>query len=158
MLGISFITVGKLKEDYWKEAEAEYLKRIKPFARFNIHELREESFSDKEPRDFILRKEGEKLELALQRLGPARIIALDVGGANYTSEGLALRLNEWRSNAEDVAFVIGGPLGLDKTVLGQAHETLSISPLTFTHQMARVILLEQIYRGMMILANRKYHY
>lgn len=153
MLRINFITLGKLKEKYWREAEAEYLKRMSSFAKITIHELKEESFGRKDSPDIIKRKEAEKILSTLKKKD-GLIVVLDEHGLQFSSIAFAKQIKP----AGKLIFIIGGPLGLDESILKLAGIKLSLSPMTFTHQMARVILWEQIYRAMMINSKRRYHY
>jgi 23S rRNA (pseudouridine1915-N3)-methyltransferase len=158
MFKLHLIVVGKLKDDYWKSAEAEYLKRLQPFATIVFHELKEESFTEKDPVDFIKEKEAKKILEVLAEIKPSFTIALEEKGASYTSPALAQKLQMWIEAHHTLAIIIGGPLGLHETVRTQTNTILSLSPLTFTHQMTRVILLEQLYRSIMITGGRRYHY
>lgn len=155
MKSITIITLGKLKENYWREAEAEYLKRLSPYAKISIIELREESFDEKSDREKIKEKEAEKLLAVLAKQKNAHIIALDADGKECSSEKFSAHLAKI---TDDVIFIIGGPLGLHESIKTSAKETISFSKMTFTHQMMRTILLEQIYRAMMIRSGKKYHY
>ena len=157
MLHLNIIIVGKLKEKYWLEAEAEYLKRLSAFIKLNIIELKEESFTEKDPIEFIKKKEGEKIINVLEKIKDSFLIALEEKGKQYSSVDFSKQITKWSEN-KSLTFIIGGPLGLDPEIVKKANSTLSLSSLTFTHQMTRVILLEQIYRAMMIGQNRKYHY
>lgn len=156
MQNITIITLGKLKETYWQEAEAEYLKRLKPYAKIQIHELKEESFSEKDSKENIKEKEAEKILSFVSKIKDALIIVLDEHGKQFPSVEFAGQFSIQGVN--DIIFIIGGPLGLDESVLKIANQKLSLSSMTFTHQMARIFLLEQIYRSQMINNNRKYHY
>lgn len=158
MFKLHLIVVGKLKDDYWKSAEAEYLKRLQPFATIVFHELKEESFTEKDPADFIKEKEAKKILETLQKINPSYTIILEERGASYSSPEFAKKLQGWIEAHNTLAIVIGGPLGLHESVRATANTVLSLSPLTFTHQMTRVILLEQLYRAMMITSGRRYHY
>ncbi len=158
MQTIHIIVVGKLKESYWKEAEAEYLKRLQPFCNVILHELREESFNEKDPVDLVKEKEAEKIFEKLDALKPALVIALEEKGKLFSSPDFAKTFKSWHDENHSIALIIGGPLGIHQTIRDRAQKTLSLSPLTFTHQMTRVILLEQLYRAMMISGNRRYHY
>ncbi len=159
MLHITIICLGKLKEKYWRSAEAEYLKRLSPFAKIEIKELKEESFGEKDDPIEIKRKEAEKIKKALVGKADGFIIALDENGEPFSSIRFADKINSLGENRKtDIVVIIGGPLGLNDSILNIADMTLSLSSFTFTHQMARVILLEQIYRAMMINSGRKYHY
>lgn len=157
MLHINLIVLGKLKEKFWQEAEAEYLKRLKPWAKIIIHEIKEESFSEKDNIEVIKQKEAEKIVGTLNKIKNTYIIALDEHGRAFSSKQLADNFKELEQ-FHNLTFVIGGPLGLHESVLQLAKLKLSLSSLTFTHQMARVFLWEQIYRTMMINAGRNYHY
>jgi len=160
MINIHLIVLGKLKESYWKEAEAEYLKRLKPYARLTIHELKEESFDDKSNTELIKEKEMEKIKDRLSKIKNGFIIALDEHGKQLSSPEFVntFNNNETMEQRNNLTFIIGGPLGLHASILKSANLVLSLSKMTFTHQMARVFLLEQIYRAMMIKEGRKYHY
>lgn len=169
---IRIITVGKLKESYWVEAEAEYKKRLSPWANIEIIEIKETPFSEKDPAEIIQKKEAEKILAHLRGGGNGGengaksgtnndeyIIALDSAGHEYTSEEFANAYNQkWLSTGQKLVFIIGGPRGLHQSILQKSHTTLSLSRLTFTHQMVRTFLLEQLYRAHMITAHRAYHY
>ena len=155
MTHLSLICLGKLKESYWREAEAEYLKRLRPWAKIEIKELKEESFNEKDQSEKIKKEEAEKILAAWPKSGA--VIVLDESGKKMDSVSLA-KTWEQLSNQNNITIVIGGPLGLDKSVLARADLVLSLSPLTFTHQLARVVLWEQIYRALMIVKGKKYHY
>lgn len=153
---LRIITLGKLKESYWREAEAEYRKRLSPFAKLDIIELKEEAFTEKDLPANIKKREAEKILKHIDK--DDFVIALDSHGKASTSEEFAKKLSNWISEHQTITFLIGGPLGLDPTILKRTNATLSLSSLTFTHQFARIILLEQLYRTYMITTNRKYHY
>ncbi|MFA5134602.1 MAG: 23S rRNA (pseudouridine(1915)-N(3))-methyltransferase RlmH [Patescibacteria group bacterium] len=153
---ISIIAVGAIKEAYWTDAIGEYLKRLKPFARVDIREVSAAHFRSKREGKNALMQESERLLSVVpkQCFG----IALDLHGKRYDSEEFARELQAWTSAGQHLAFFIGGPLGLSGEVQKRAHAKLSLSSLTFTHQMARVILLEQIYRAITIQKGKTYHY
>jgi len=158
MLHINLICLGKLKETFWREAEAEYLKRLGVFAKIKITELREESFGEKDNPETIKQKEAEKILKSTPE--NSYIVILDSKGKNFSSEQLSQQLtnNITIQQFNNLTFIIGGPLGLHDSILKIAHLKLSLSSFTFTHQMARVILWEQLYRAFMISTGRKYHY
>lgn len=159
MLHINIVCLGKLKEKYWNEAQAEYLKRLSVFAKVEIVELKEESFDDKMPAQMIKEKEAQLLKNALNKIQDAFLIVLDEHGKQFSSVDFSKKLSDLSlSGNSNFVFVIGGPLGLDESILKMAKLKLSFSAFTFTHQMIRVFLLEQIYRAMMISAERHYHY
>lgn len=156
MLNLQIIVVGKLKERHWKEAEAEYRKRLTPYARVTVHEIPEEPFRDTAGRDRIQAKEAEKI----RKLIPDQsvVIALHERGHEYTSRELAEFLSTKSVHGETLTFIIGGPLGLHESILTDSTYQLSLSQLTFPHQMARIILLEQLYRSGTITSGKSYHY
>lgn len=155
-MNIRIITLGKLKESYWREAEQEYLKRLSAFSKIEIIELKEESFSEKDLPEQIKLKEAEKILKILTK--DDFVITLDEHGSSYSSLEFSSKLNSWIVANSNLTFIIGGPLGLDASILSRANAKLSLSKMTFTHQMIRTFLLEQIYRGFMIVNKRKYHY
>lgn len=148
--------VDRTRASFIKEGEEEYLKRIKRFVSFKWTEVKPvritKNTSDKE----VIRKEGENL---LAKIEPGDyVIALDRTGRQYSSEGFATTLKKLSNkNRNRVCFVIGGPLGLSKEVLKRADHIMSISEMTLTHEMARLILTEQIYRAFTIMEGHKYH-
>ncbi len=153
-MNLHLICLGKLKEKYWREAEAEYLKRLSPYYKINIHELKEESFSEKDNKEKVKQKEAEKIIAVLEKIKTDNVIILDEHGKQYSSTDFS----DLISPLTDLCFIIGGPLGLDEKILQLNKNKISLSKLTFTHQMARVFLFEQIYRATMIKVNKKYHY
>lgn len=159
MLHIKLVCLGKLKESFWREAESEYLKRLQAFAKVEIVELKEESFDEKTSVEIIKIKEAEKIINVLGKLKDAIVIVLDEHGKQFSSVAFSKHLFELAGRGNgDFVFIIGGPLGLDDSILKMANLKLSFSSFTFTHQMIRVFLFEQIYRAMMIEAGRQYHY
>lgn len=157
MFNIKIICLGKLKETYWKEAEKEYLKRLTPYAKITCIEIQEESFRDTDDREKIKEKEAVKINKLLHNKD-AILVALHERGKVYTSPAFSQFLEKNSTRGEEIIFIIGGPLGLHETVLKKANYQFSLSSLTFPHQMVRTILLEQIYRAVMIMKNKQYHY
>lgn len=157
MLHLNLIVLGKLKEKFWQEAETEYLKRLQTWAKINIYELREESFSEKDKSENIKQKEAKKIITTLNKIRDNFVIVLDEHGKNFSSKQFAGQFNQIHQ-FHHLTFIIGGPLGLDESILKLAKLKLSLSSMTLTHQMARVFLWEQIYRAMTINAGKKYHY
>lgn len=159
MLHIKLVCLGKLKENFWREAEAEYLKRLQTFAKVEIVELKEESFDEKTAAEIIKSKEAEKIKNVLEKYKDAFVVVLDEHGKQFSSLAFSKHLFEIVGRGQgEFIFVIGGPLGLGESILKLANLKLSFSSFTFTHQMMRVFLFEQIYRAMMIEAGRQYHY
>ena len=158
MLNVKLITLGTLKEAYLRDAAAEYEKRLGAFCRFELVQLKEERLSDDPSESEIknaLAKESEKI-LALI---PARayVVAMCVEGKQLTSPELAEKLEEISSRTSDVCFIIGSSFGLSDTVKQRADLRLSVSKLTFPHQLMRVILLETVYRAFNIQKGTRYH-
>ena len=159
MLNITIACVGKLKESYLRDACAEYAKRLSAFCRLQIAEVEEERLPDK-PSDAqiaaALAAEGKRL-LARVPAGAA-LIALCIEGKEMSSPELARRLEQLAvSGTSHVVLMIGGSWGLSDEVKSSAALRLSMSPMTGPHQLARVMLLEQLYRAMQISAGGKYH-
>jgi len=152
---ITVIAVGRLKERFWREAAEEYLKRLGPYADVRVVEI-----ADRDPgrggEAKALAEEGADILRALP--ADAHVITLEIGGKQLTSEAFSARLQalglEGRSN---VAFVIGGSHGIAAEVTARAHERLSLGPMTLPHNMARVVLLEQVYRAFRIARGEPYH-
>ncbi len=153
------IAVGKLKERYWRDAAAEYQKRLGPYARTEIVEVEDEKTPENAPpaaERQIMEREGRRI--LAQIPDGAYVIALAINGRALSSEELAGKLGQFLIHGpERVVWVIGGSLGLSEEVLRRADELLSFSRFTFPHQMMRVILLEQIYRSFRIIHHEPYH-
>jgi len=153
------VAVGKIKEKYLDLGLKEYGKRMGRYGRFQIVEVKEESFneplSDKE-KEQVLQREGERI---LDAIRPRSFVfVLDRHGESWRSEDLAAEFQRLAvSGTSQVVFVIGGSLGLDPAVTARADVVLSFSAFTFPHQLMRLILLEQIYRAFTIVAGERYH-
>ena len=161
MINFTIIAIGKLKEQYWREAAAEYLKRLQPYARITIIELQDEQLpAQASPAEVaaIKEKEGRKILAATATSDGHYVIALDPAGERISSEGLAAAFDNLAVRGHSrITFIIGGAAGLAPSVIQRADRRLSFSDLTFTHQMIRIFLLEQIYRAFKILRGEKYH-
>lgn len=158
-MNIQIICIGKLKEKYWSEAIAEYSKRLSRFCSLEIIELKEARLPDKASHaeeEAVKMEEGRSILKAIKE--GTYVITLEILGKQLTSPELASKIEnlslEGKSN---IAFVIGGSLGLSEEVSKRANFKLSFSKMTFPHQMMRVILLEQIYRSFKINRNETYH-
>ena len=156
---ITVLTVGKIKEKYFTAAIAEYSKRLGRYCRLEMIEVQDEKTPDKAPEAINLQikeKEGERLLANMKE--DAYVIALAIQGKELSSEQLAQKISQLTLNGKShITFVIGGSLGLSDAVLKRADYQLSFSPMTFPHQLMRVILLEQIYRSFRIRNNEPYH-
>jgi 23S rRNA (pseudouridine1915-N3)-methyltransferase len=151
---IALVAVGRLKERYWREAAEEYLKRLGPYATVRVLEVDDRDSGRDAAR--ALAEEGADVVRAIPP--GAHVIALEIGGRQLSSEAFAEKLAalalDGRSN---VAFVIGGSVGLSADVLSRANERMSLGPMTLPHNLARVVLLEQIYRAFRINRGEPYH-
>ena len=160
MQNIDLICIGKMNASYFAQGVAEYQKRLGGFCNFRIVELPEVQIADKNASDKqiakALQKEGEAI-LASVRKG-AYLVALCVEGKQISSEELAAMLADRAiSGAGDIAFVIGSSHGLDDSVKRAAQARISMGRITLTHQLARLVLTEQLYRAYTINAGMKYH-
>lgn len=155
---IHLCCVGKLKERFYEEGCGEYVKRLSRYCRLTVTEVADE----KAPEELSLKeqvqvkeREGKRI---LSAVGPREhVIALAIGGKKYTSEKMAERIGALESQGKEVCLIIGGSLGLSEEVLLRADETLSLSDLTLPHRLARLVLLEQLYRCFKILHHEAYH-
>ena len=158
MLTVTLLCVGKLKETYWRDTCAEYAKRMGPFCRFSLVEVEEHRLPERPSAAEIqagLAAEGRRL---LQKAGRARIVALCIEGKTLSSPELACVLETSASSGvSSIAFVIGSSYGLSEEVKAAAFLRLSMSRMTFPHQLARVMLCEQLYRSFQILSDGRYH-
>ena len=159
MIRVCLIAVGSLKEPYLKDAFEEYRKRLGAYVSFSLAEIREERLpSSPSPAEIrsALEREGGRIEAAI----PARAyrIALCIEGAMTDSVSFATRLSELSAaGTSTFAFVIGGSYGLSESVKQSSDWKLSFSPMTFPHQLMRVLLAEQLYRAMNLSGGGKYH-
>lgn len=156
---ITIVAIGKLKEKYWRDAVNEYSKRLTRFCNVSIIEVQEEYCPDN-PSDSIIEKvkakEGEKILKKIK--DDSYVIVLDVKGKQMTSEAFAdIFQSQVNRGKSSFVFIIGGSYGLSKEVVARGNFVLSMSDMTFPHQMARVIILEQIYRAFKINNNETYH-
>ena len=155
MFKVKIIAVGKIKEEYFQQAVAEYVKRAGRYAEVKITEVKEENFcaepSDKE-KEIILEKEGE----AILKEVKGRVFALAIEGKKISSEGLKDLIKKSKDAGEELTFIIGGSYGLADKVK-RAATLVSFSDMTFPHTLFRVMLTEQIYRAFNIMEGGKYH-
>ena len=166
MLSVYLICVGKLKEKFYQEACAEYVKRLSAYCRLTLVELPEEKLPQAPSQgqiDQALAREAAALEKESQairaKLPPSAVLAaLCVEGRMRSSEELAQLVGTWeQSSAKHLVFLIGGSYGLHPSIKAEAQVKLSMSPMTFPHHLARVMLLEQIYRAFKIREGSSYH-
>ena len=155
----TIVAVGKLKERFWKDACAEYVKRLQRYCKLDVVELPEYRLPE-EPSPAEIQKalqtEGAAIRERLPRGGA--VVALCIEGKPCSSEELSRRIIDFGVQGKtQITFLIGGSVGLDESIKKQADWRLSMSPITFPHHMARIMLLEQIYRAYQIAAGTKYH-
>lgn len=156
---ITLVTVGKIKEKFYEAAISEYAKRLSRYCKLEIVQVADEKTPDKASslmEEQIKEKEGERILSQIK--DGTYVIALAIEGRMLSSEELAEKINSLGiGGTSSIVFVIGGSLGLSKKVTDRADFLLSFSKMTFPHQLMRVILLEQVYRGYRIVAGEPYH-
>ncbi len=155
---MALICMGRLKEKYWRDAAGEYEKRLSRFGRWEtieLPDLPEPANSSPAIEDQIRRKEGDAMMAKLK--SDDYLIALCIDGKQLDSVQLSDKLGKLSQTGRRVVFAIGGSLGLGDQVVARADMKLSFSPMTFPHQLARVMLLEQVYRACKIGAGERYH-
>jgi 23S rRNA (pseudouridine1915-N3)-methyltransferase len=151
---LSLIAVGRLKTAAWAAAQKEYLARIRRYAPLTLIEVKDR-LGQGSPDGRAMEKEGDDILQAAQ--GVPALIALAPAGKPLTSPAWAESLQKLSETYSRLAFAIGGPNGLSPKVLDQSRLVLSLSPMTFPHELARVVFLEQLYRAFTILGREKYH-
>ena len=159
MLGIKLICVGKMKEQHYISALAEYEKRLKPLCSFEVEELTEQRLPDTpSAAEIDAALEREAVQILSKIPKGAFVAAMCVEGKSLSSEDFAALLDECPSRGKSkIIFIIGGSHGLHESAKNRAELRLSMSKMTLPHHLARVMLAEQIYRGMMINSGSKYH-
>ena len=156
---IRILTIGKIKESYLKQGISEYLVRLKPYATIELLEVNDEPIVDNpHPSDILkaINVEGDRL---LKLIKPSEyVIALDLNKKEYTSPEFAKYMEDKMvMGGSSITFIIGGSYGLSESLKKRANDAISLSKMTFLHQMTRLILLEQIYRAFKINRNETYH-
>ena len=159
MLSVRLICVGKLKEKFYREACAEYEKRLKNYCRLEVIELPEQRLPDRPAQaeiDAALRKEAADIRMKIPN--GAMVVAMCIEGKTQSSENFARTLTDSMNHGvSQLCVLIGGSFGLDAALKRRATLRLSMSPMTFPHHLARVMVLEQLYRALNIAAGGKYH-
>lgn len=153
---IKIIALGKIKEKYLKSGIDEFLKRLTPYASVSVVELDPIEIKDENLKDKILLDEGEKI---LSNIKPLDfVITLEIEGQQFSSENFAQKIKDLTNNGtQEIVFVIGSSCGIGKNVSTRANLKMSMSKMTFLHEFARLILIEQIYRAFKINKGEKYH-
>ena len=158
MLSVKIITVGTLKESYLRDAVAEYSKRLSAYCKLSVVQLKEAKLSDNPSEKEIASALDAESKAILAEISPRSYkIAMCVEGKQMPSEKLAETLERISSEASEVCFIVGSSFGLSDKVKSISDMRLSVSMLTFPHQLLRVMLLESIYRAFTINAGTKYH-
>jgi len=151
----SLIATGERAPSWVAQGFAEYQKRLSHWLPFELIEVTPGLRGKNRDAQRAIEDEGQRVLAALPK--NAHIVALEVTGRQHSSEHLAQRLEYWRGQGRDLAFLIGGPEGHSPDVLAVAHETWSLGPLTLPHMLARLVVAEQLYRAAAMLANHPYH-
>lgn len=153
---IKIVALGKIKEKFLREGINEFLKRLTSYANVQIVELSPIEIKDENLTQKVLEQEGEKI---LAQIKPnSYVITLEINGANFSSEKFAQKLEEIGNQGyNEIVFVIGSSCGISKSVSDKADLKLSLSKMTFLHEFARLLLVEQIYRAFKIQKGEKYH-
>lgn len=158
MLTINILCIGKIKEDFFRNAINEYSKRLSKYCKLNIVELPDEKIPDKlniTMTEQIKEKESNNIINHLPK--DTYIICLDLTGKEYSSENFSSKLENLSQITSNITFVIGGSLGIHKNLLNKANEKICFSKMTFPHQLIRIFLLEQIFRAFKISNGETYH-
>lgn len=151
---INIVAVGNLKDQYWKDASNEYLKRLKRFAEVSVYEVSEETVQENPSAiESAKTKEGKRILQAIK--GKVYLLALD--GTQVSSEDLAGMVKEDIDRGQVITFVIGGSYGTSKEVYDSAQRKIAFGRITFPHRLMRVVLLEQLYRAFSIINKVNYH-
>ena len=160
MLNISIICVGKQKEDYLRAATNEYSKRLSKYCNLSIIELQDEKLPAKINNSIISEIKNKESKKILQNIKKdSYIICLDLKGKQFSSEEFSKKLENIALNFNSsITFIIGGTLGLNEEVLSLSNEKICFSKMTFPHQLIRIFLLEQLFRGFKILNRETYHW
>ena len=154
---LTILCMGKTKERFIQEGIEKYLRYLRPYADASIKELKEEKIQDLKDAPSIRKKEAERIFKAVP--AGAYLISLDERGEGFTSHEFAALLNNTLdSGVREMIFIIGGAMGLDEEVVARSNKTVALSRWTFTHEMARLVLLEQLYRAFTIIKGKTYHY
>jgi 23S rRNA (pseudouridine1915-N3)-methyltransferase len=154
---LTIFCIGKTRERFIQEGIGKYIRYLKPYADLEIKELREDKIADLKDAPSVRKKEAERIFKAL----PKNIFfaALDERGQEFTSHEFASFLNGLlESGIREIAFVIGGAMGLDESIPRKANKSIALSRWTVTHEMARLVLIEQLYRAFTIIKGKTYHY
>lgn len=151
MITINLICVGNLKEKFSRDEQEEYLKRLSAFCKLNVVEIKEQNHLENP--SLIVEREGEEILKKIK----GYFILCDIKSKEFSSEHFAKKIEYYMHENSTISFVIGGSYGVSESVKIQANERISFSPMTFPHNLFRIMLLEQIYRAFTILNGKSYH-
>lgn len=155
MIKATIICLGKFKEKAYTDLEKEFLKRLSPFAKIKIVELAESSYRANQDLDQVRAKEAELIRKHIPQ--DSIVILMEEKGTLRNSVEFAKTMERLSSLGQELVFVLGSGIGLDSSLKEVSNYTFSLSPLTFPHNMARIILLEQLYRAGTIISGKEYH-
>ena len=154
---VTILSIGKIKDAFWQKAIDEYIKRISAFATLSSIEIDNKAFKDPENAEVIKKQEAEIIIKRLEKL-PGIIVALDEHEKEFSSKEFSTFLEQKSAYGDNIIFLLGGPRGLHQSVLKKAHHKMSLSRMTFPHNLAKVVLVEQVYRAITISKGKSYHY
>jgi 23S rRNA (pseudouridine1915-N3)-methyltransferase len=154
---LGIVCVGKTRETFIQQGMAKYFQYLKHYADLTLREIREEKIPDLKEAASVRKKEAERIFKAISP--DAYMVSLDERGEEFTSHEFANFLNKTiESGVREIVFVLGGALGLDEQVTARSRKSIALSRWTLTHEMARLVLLEQLYRAFTIITGKTYHY
>ncbi len=158
-MNINVVSVGKIKEKYLVDGIAEYAKRLSKYCKLTMIEVPDEKAPENlSPQDEIIVKKKEGMKILSKLKENTYLIVLAIDGQQLTSEGFSKKMDKiMLDGVSDISFVIGGSLGLSDEVIQKSDYKLSFSKMTFPHQLMKMVLLEQVYRGFRIRNNEPYH-
>ncbi len=153
---ITFLVIGKTEDDYLKQGIDKYIKRLKHYTRLDVVELPELKNTKALSQD---QQKAKEAELLLKKITPNdHVILLDERGSEFSSKQFANYIEKRGHAAADLVFIVGGPYGFDESIYNRANDKLSLSRMTFSHQMIRLFFVEQLYRAYTILKGEPYHH
>ena len=159
MLNINIICIGKLKENYLKDAANEYIKRLSKYCKLSITELPDEKLPEKLNANISNEIKTKECTNILNHIKKdSYIICLDLNGCEYSSEQFSNKLEQLSLEHSHITFIIGGSLGLTENILKKCNQSICFSKMTFPHQLIRIFLLEQIFRAFKISSGENYHH
>jgi 23S rRNA (pseudouridine1915-N3)-methyltransferase len=154
---LTIVCMGRTREHFIHEGIGKYMRYLKHYVDVEIKELKEEKIHDLKDAPLIRKKEAERIFKTISK--NVFIAAMDERGQAFTSHEFATVINRMQeSGVKEIAFVIGGAMGLDESILAKANKNIALSSWTMTHEMARLVLLEQLYRAFTIITGKTYHY